>query len=99
MTSITIAQPPNSLNTTSVGNQTNNNAVKHNNQPSAKVVTISRVYYIVKALLIFPDLAENFLKNIFCLETLRHGTSMRNVILIKQNGGDPRKGDFEGEKT
>lgn len=66
---------------------------------SPNIVFLGRIYYIIKFCAVFPGLFESAIKNLLCLETLRHGTSMKNVILIKQHGGDPSiSAQFKGKK-
>lgn len=58
-------------------------------QLSPRRIFTARVYYVIKSTLILPGLFESCIKNLLCLETLRHGTSMKNTISIKNNGADP----------
>lgn len=57
-----------------------------------------RIYYLLKFCAVVPSLFESAIKNLLCLQTLRHGTSMKNIICIKRNGGDPSIScQFEGK--
>jgi len=73
------------------------NAIVSNAQPiSSCAVNGGRIYYAIKRLLVFYPLFTEALYNLLCLEALRHGTSMRNVISIVRIGVDP---DISGQVT
>ncbi len=55
-------------------------------------VSGGRVYYAIKRCLLFYPLFTGALSNVMCLHTLRHVTSMKNVISINRVGADPHLG-------
>ena len=56
---------------------------------STSTLYFGRIYYATKRILLVYPLFTEAMANLLCLEALRHGTSLKNVIAIVRNGADP----------